>query len=117
VVRFEARSRPGWEANHLLNDFVEYLRRTTSYVHYRVTLVVSSSIEAQLSISWVKDHFVRITIRALVGVSDEWTIQHNGHIALSEELDDWLRSSDFGDIRWYTQDAWRESGEWRARPW
>jgi hypothetical protein len=105
------------ETPGLLEEFSEYLKGRYPHLKVRTKPIELQEREASFALAWFEDHFHPMASRP-VNESDRWLIRHRGNLGLSEFLDEWLRSVDrFTDLRWYTEDAWRNSGLWQSLPW
>ena len=105
------------DATALLEEFSEYAKTEFRGLQVRTKPIQRRKQEASFALAWFEDHFHPITLGP-IDSSGRMVVLHRGNLGLSELLDGWLRStSRFGEIRWYVETAWNNSGEWQSRPW
>jgi 4Fe-4S single cluster protein len=119
VVTFEIQAADEASADPaiLLEQFAKYAQRQIRHVPVRTKPIVRGENEASFALAWFDHEFHPIAIRRLE-MPHRILILHRGILGVSELLDGWLRSVErFTQIRWYSEDSWNRSGEWRPRPW
>jgi hypothetical protein len=93
-------------------EFATYLR--TQYPHMALQTRATWWSRESFELSWFENHFHKVAIRT----GDRLVIEHNGPLAVSEWLHDWLIATPrFTEIRWYTPEAWSLGRDWQDRPW
>jgi hypothetical protein len=96
-----------------LDEFLEYTRNQPRY-GIRTRNVAGAS----LSLSWYQDNFYELVLKVLDERSRRWMVSHNGPLALSEWLHQWLADvPDVADIRWLTEQEQRRGAVGQERPW
>lgn len=104
--------------------YQEYLRSLNGrYMTYEFTPIVLNEASVSFSYSWSHDSFHPVEILAISLPNCRWLIRHSliekaGSRGASHHLDDWLKSDGrFCNVRWYSEEQWRNTQEWQDAPW
>jgi hypothetical protein len=104
--------------------FQEHLRLKGNQAYvFTFTPIVERVGTATFALSWYQGRFHTVEFRALSQPQRRWLSVHSpvvkpGSRGVSLQIYDWLRNDPrFRDIRWYTEEQWRGSKEWRETPW
>lgn len=125
-VTFDARSLEvqSMTPEELASAFQEYLRSLNRHwLTYEFTSIATGPKSAAFSFSWYQSNFHPIEFHAVELPSCRWLVRHStiekaGSRGVSNDVDDWLkRDARFCNVRWYTEEQWAGSKQWRDTPW
>jgi hypothetical protein len=115
-VSARAAGTRSWDSAAVLEHFRSWIGARKP--DYRTTDVRETGTCAVFSFTWYEDNFHEVVAEPRGDTVGQWLIHHSGNLAVSETLDEWLRSTDvFAEGRWYTEREWRRGASGQDRPW
>ena len=105
----------------LANQFREHiLGLSNEYVLYEATAITSDGSGATFAFSWYEKTFYTVRFHR-IGATSTWHIFHSpkkqvGSRGVSVGIDEWLRTIEPTDIKWYTDAAWEKHRVWQDTP-
>jgi hypothetical protein len=124
-VRFTDSSASVVKSSQLLNDFIAHLKTLCNeYVNYRTRRIKTSKRSSSLEFTWYEKHFHPVIFAEVPESSNDWHIEYPligdfGDRGVGVRIFEWLQFNNdrFTNIRWYTDDDWRNVEPSLSTPW
>lgn len=112
-------------SKQLLDHFIAYLdTQRSEYLNYKIKGIKTSTLHSSFEFAWYEKSFHPVRFNEIPKSSNEWHVEYPlrkdlGDRGVGNVISAWLQaySDRFIDIRWYTDDEWRNGGPWQLALW